>query len=423
MNVPFVDLKTQYRAIKPEIDGAISDILESASFIMGKSVHEFEAEFAGLHQSRYCIGTSSGTDALHLALWGLGVSQGEEVILPVNTFFATAEAVVLSGATPVFIDCDPLSFNIDIRKLREFIGSHCRISEERFLINLSTHQRISCIIPVHLYGQPADLDPVLEVAEKYQLKVVEDACQAHLAEYLSKTSYKLNVDKLYGGQQDKNEPEEKKGLKEWRRVGSLGHAGAFSFYPGKNLGAYGEGGAVLTNDSDLYEKMWLIHDHGSKEKYNHEVIGHNYRLEGIQAAVLNVKMRYINTWTEKRRANAQTYNKLLEDVKEVMTPKEMEWAKHVYHLYVIRARERSELQTFLKEKGIETGLHYPIPLHLQPAFKHLGYREGDFPVAEQCAKEILSLPMYPELSEDQIRYVVDSIKQFYAKPVSSKIAF
>ncbi len=384
MSVPFVDLKIQYRSIKSEIDKAITEILENASFIMGKSVQEFESNFAKLHQAKFCVGTSSGTDALHVALWGLGISEGDDVILPVNTFFATAEAIALCGATPIFVDCDPRSFNIDVRKLREFIDNHCRVDDQGILINLSTGHRVRCILPVHLYGQPADMEPILGIAKKYNLFIVEDACQAHLAEYHS------------------------------RRVGSLGNCGAFSFYPGKNLGAYGEGGSVLTNDRELFDRMWLIHDHGSKEKYNHEVIGHNYRLEGIQAAVLNVKMRYIQTWTEKRRANARLYSELFEDVVEVETPEEIEGAKHVYHLYVIRTKKRDKLRHFLKEKEIETGLHYPVPLHLQKAFKYLGHRDGDFPVAEKYAKEILSLPMYPELTADQIRDVTDSIKQFCA---------
>jgi dTDP-4-amino-4,6-dideoxygalactose transaminase len=410
MHVPFVDLRTQYQSIKSEIDQAIAEIIETASFIMGKSVKEFESEFGRLHDARHCIGTSSGTDALHLALWGLGISQGEEVILPVNTFFATAEAVVLSGASPIFIDCDSFSYNIDIGKLEEFVSRRCRVSDQGGLINLSTNRLITSIIPVHLYGQPAEMDPILDIAGKYRLKVVEDACQAHLAEYLSAQSYKLNVNKLCTGQ---TETEEKRNLKEWRRVGTIGNAGAFSFYPGKNLGAYGEGGAVTTNDPDLFDKMWLIHDHGSKEKYHHEVVGHNYRLEGMQAAVLNVKMRYIEKWTQLRRASAAHYTELLRDVAEVTTPEEAPYAKHVYHLYVIRAKERDRLREFLKEEGIETGLHYPIPLHLQKAFRDLGYSEGSFPVAEQCAREILSLPMYAELTSEQIGYVVEKIKEFY----------
>jgi dTDP-4-amino-4,6-dideoxygalactose transaminase len=385
MHVPFVDLKTQYQSIKAEMDRAIGEILDSASFIMGKSVKEFESGFGRLHDATYCIGTSSGTDALHLALWGLGISRGEEVLLPVNTFFATAEAIVLSGAVPIFIDCDPISYNIDVEKLKEFVGENCRADDSGFLINSLTDSRVSCIIPVHLYGQPADLDPVLGIAGKYHLKVVEDACQAHLAEYRS------------------------------RKVGSIGHAGAFSFYPGKNLGAYGEGGAVTTNDPDLFNKMWLIHDHGSREKYNHEVIGHNYRLEGIQAAVLNVKMRHIAKWTEMRRANAEVYRGLLQGIDEVAAPAEAAHARHVYHLYVIRAKDRDELKKFLHEKGVETGLHYPIPLHLQKAFRDRGYGEGSFPVAERYAKEILSLPMYPELTGEQIVYVVEKIKEFYAR--------
>ena len=385
MNVPLVDLKIQYQNIREEINREIQQVLDSAMFIMGPKVKKFEESFAGLHAAKYCIGVSSGTDALHLALWGMGVTRGQSVIIPANTFFATAEAVMLCGATPIFIDCDSRSYNIDAEKINEFIEKHCRVDDFGGLINLLTNQRLSCIIPVHLYGQSADMDPILDLARKYNLSVLEDACQAHLAEHRSK------------------------------KVGGIGNAGAFSFYPGKNLGAYGEGGAVLTNDPDLFEKMWLIHNHGSKEKYNHEVMGHNYRLEGIQAAVLNVKMKYISEWTEKRRLNAKLYNKLLEEVAEIETPDEMEYAKHVYHLYVIRAKKRDDLRAFLKEKGIETGLHYPIPLHLQKAFKYLGHKEGDFPIAEKYAKEILSLPMYPELTEGQIVCITDSMKRFYSQ--------
>jgi dTDP-4-amino-4,6-dideoxygalactose transaminase len=391
MTVPFVDLKIQYRSIKAEIDRAIQEILDSASFVGGKSVTDFESAFAKVHQARFCIGTSSGTDSLHIALWALGISRGDAVILPVNTFFATAEVVVLCGATPIFIDCDPETYNLDTRKLRAFLEDSCHMDGTGRLVTSSAHQPIMGIIPVHLYGQPADMDPILELARKYRLKVIEDACQAHLAEYASARE------------------------KTWHPVGSLGDIGAFSFYPGKNLGAYGEGGAVLTNDPDLYERMWLIHDHGSREKYIHQVIGHNYRLEGIQAAVLNVKLGHIEEWTRKRKANAGLYTALLGGVAEVQVPAEMPRAKHVYHLYVIQAKDRERLQSFLKDKGVQTGLHYPIPLHLQKAFEYLGHKQGDFPAAEKTAAEILSLPMFPELTEEQIRFVVDRIKEFYAQ--------
>lgn len=388
MHVPFVDLKMQYRSIKPEIDQAIQSILDNASFVGGKTVKDFESAFAKAHQADFCVGTSSGTDSLHVALWAVGVSKGDAVMLPVNTFFATAEAVVICGATPILIDCDPHSYNMDSRKVRDFLEKHGRIDDKGYLINSLTRDRIKCILPVHLYGQPADMDSIVEMAGKYKLAVIEDACQAHFAEYHSSN-------------------------KGWRRVGALGNAGAFSFYPGKNLGAYGEGGAVVTDNQELYDRMRLLHDHGSREKYRHEVIGHNYRLEGIQAAVLNVKLRYIDRWTEERRSHARLYRELLGDINGIITPEEMPYARHVYHLYVVRAKKRDGLQAFLKGKGIETGLHYPIPLHLQKAFDYLGYKKGDFPVAEQYAGEILSLPMYPELTEEQIRYVAEKIKEFY----------
>ncbi len=366
MRVPFVELRSQYQGIKDEINAGIQEVLESCTFILGPKVEKFEEEFSRLHHAGYCLATSSGTDSLHLALMALDVSAGDEVLVPVNTFFATAEAVSLTGARPVFIDCDPRYYNIDASR-----------------IEASITRRTKGIIAVHLYGQPADLDPILEIAGKHNLWVIEDAAQAHCAEYGSK------------------------------RVGSIGMIGCFSFYPGKNLGAYGEAGAVITNNEKLYGIMRKIRDHGSSEKYHHELIGHNYRMEGIQGAVLSVKLRYIEQWTEQRRKNASLYSELLSGIDGIITPKEMESVRHVYHLYVVQALRRKELQDFLSNHGISTGLHYPIPLHLQGAYKDLGYEKGSFGTAEAQMDRILSLPMYPELNSSMIQYVAEKIKEFY----------
>ena len=371
MIVPFVDLKTQYQNIKDEINTEIQQVLDNCAYILGPKVVEFEKGFAEMHQAEYCLATSSGTDSLHLALMALGVSSGDEIIVPVNTFFATAEAVSITGAKPVFVDCDRKFYNIDAAKIEAAITS-----------------RTKGIIVVHLYGQPADVDPIFEIAKKHGLWVVEDAAQAHCAEY--------------------------KG----RRAGSMGLIGCFSFYPGKNLGAYGEAGAVTTNDEKLYGLMQKIREHGSSKKYYHDVIGHNYRMEGIQGAVLCVKIKYIEQWTEQRRSNAALYNKLLSNIPGIITPAEMEHVRHVYHLYVVQADERDKLQAFLNDNGISTGLHYPVPLHMQKAYESMGYKTGDFKTAELQMGRILSLPMYPELCLSDIHYVAEKVKEFYS--VNSK---
>ncbi|MCZ6775316.1 MAG: DegT/DnrJ/EryC1/StrS family aminotransferase [Ignavibacteria bacterium] len=365
IRVPFLDLKSQYSSIKGEVNPAIQNVLDNAAFILGEEVTQFETEFALAHDARYCYGVSSGTDGNHLVLWALGVGPGDEVIIPVNTFIATAWGATLCGATPVFVDCDIDSYNIDPSEIEAKITA-----------------RTKAIVAVHLYGQPADLDPLLEIARKHGLYLVEDCAQAHLAEYKRK------------------------------KVGSLSDASSFSFYPGKNLGAYGEAGAVATNDSEVAAKFKMFRDHGSDRKYYHETYGHNYRMEAIQAAVLRVKLRHLQGWTEARRRNARRYDEYLRGLPVIVRPAEMNYAKHVYHLYVIRTPHREELQKHLETKGVATGLHYPVPLHLQKAFQDLGYRQGDFPVAEKVSKEILSLPMYPELTEQQIKHVCDSIMEF-----------
>ena len=364
MEIPFVDLKKQYLSIKDEIDPAIKDVIDNCSFILGKYVEEFEKNFAEFCEAKYCIGVNSGTSALRLALMAAGVKAGDEVILPPNTFIATAEAVSLINAKPVFVDINPDSYNIDIEKIENAITN-----------------KTKAIIPVDLYGQPADLDPVIEIAEKHNLKVIEDAAQAAGAEYKGK------------------------------KIGSVSEITCFSFYPGKNLGAYGEGGAVVTNNEEVAEKIKMLRSHGEAAKHNHQIIGDNCRLEGLQGAFLNIKLKHLGEWTEKRRKNAEIYNKLLKGA-SVITPKEEEYAKHVYHLYVIMAEKRGEMIQFLNDKGVSTGIHYPTPIHLQPAYEHLGLKEGSFKVAENFTKKIISLPMFAELTGEQINYVVKKIEEF-----------
>jgi len=366
MNVPFLDLKAQLPKIRSEIEDRFSKIIDNTAFVCGKEVQEFEETFSALHVVKYTTGLSSGTDGNHLAMLCSEIGKGAEVIIPVNTFIATAEAISHSGAIPAFVDVDEKTFNIDVNKIEEKVNPHTK-----------------AINPVHLFGQPADLKPIKEIAEKNSLFVIEDAAQAHLAEYYNK------------------------------RVGGIGHIASWSFYPGKNLGAWGEAGAITTNNEEVYIKAKKLRDHGSGKKYYHDLIGHNYRMSEFQAAVLNVKMKHIGEWTEMRRRNADRYNELFNEIEQVITPSELDGVRHVYHLYVVRVKDREKLQNFLKEHEIATGLHYPIPLHLTQAYAFLGYKKGDFPVAEKLANEILSLPMYPELTEEQIEYVCEKIKAFY----------
>jgi len=360
--VPFVDLKAQYQSIKSEVDAAIARVIENTSFILGPEAERFENAFAEYVNARFCVGLNSGTAALHLALLACGIGAGDEVIIPANTFFATAEAVSLTGATPVFVDADPLAYTIDAGRIERAITPRTR-----------------AIIPVHLYGQPADLDPIFEIARGRNLRVIEDAAQAHGAEYKGK------------------------------RVGALGDIGCFSFYPGKNLGAYGEGGAVVTNDEQLAKRVRLLRDHGSEKKYRHEIVGYNFRLEGIQAAVLDVKLKHLDRWNELRRAHAARYSDLLKDSGLVL-PAEMDYARHVYHVYVVQSEARDALQKSLSDAGIQTGIHYPIPIHLQPAYASMGHQRGDFPEAERQSDRVLSLPMFAELSEEQIERVTAAIR-------------
>lgn len=366
MHVPFVDLKEQYASLKDRMVPAVESLMESSQFILGKAVDDFESSFAQAHQAKHCVGVGSGTDALHIILWAHGIGPGDEVITAANTFIATAEAISLTGATPVFVDVDARTYTMDPLALEAAITG-----------------RTKAIIPVHLYGQPAAIDEIINIANKHGIIVVEDACQAHLAAF--KGSF----------------------------VGHFGVAAAFSFYPGKNLGAYGEAGAVITDDDSLAAKLRVLRDHGQVKKYQHAVWGLNYRLDGIQAVVLNVKFPYLKSWTEARRKHARTYNAKLKGVGDVVTPHERPDVTHVYHLYVIKTAQRDTLQRHLLERDIHTGLHYPLPLHLQDAYKHLGYKPGDFPVTEQLATRGLSLPMFAELTDDQIEHVASSIREFF----------
>jgi len=367
MKVNFLDLKSQYLSIKPEIDDAIQQVLDRSAFAAGPFVKAFEEHFAAAHQSRFCVGVNSGTAALHIVMMALEIGPGDEVIVPANTFFATPEAVSLAGAKPVFVDHEPAYYNIDVN-----------------LIEKAITPKTKAIIAVNLYGQPAQLDKIKAIAEKHHLVLIEDCAQSHLA--------------TLNGQS----------------TGTFGLVGCFSFYPGKNLGAYGEGGAVITNDEALYKKMMMLRDHGSAQKYHHDLIGHNYRLEGMQGAILDVKLKHLPKWTEARRRNADLYRKYLAPIQEVVVPQEMPGAKHVYHIFCIRVPRREELIKFLSENQVYSGIHYPIPCHLQKAYASLGYKAGDFPVSETFADQLLSLPMCEVLTEEEIVYVCDTIKQFYA---------
>jgi dTDP-4-amino-4,6-dideoxygalactose transaminase len=368
MKVNFLDLKAQYATIKDEIDEAIRRVIEKTAFAAGPFVKEFEEAFAAAHQAKYCVGVNSGTSALHAAMMALGIGAGDEVIVPANTFFATPEAVSLTGAVPVFVDCDATYYNIDPRKVEEAITP-----------------KTKAIIPVHLYGQPAPMDEIMEIAGRHSLKVVEDCAQAHIAEYKGKP------------------------------VGATGVMGCFSFYPGKNLGAYGEGGAVISNDEELYKKLMALRDHGSSKKYYHDFIGHNYRMEGFQGAILGVKLKHLSDWVDARRENAALYRKYLKDIDAIVLPEEMDDVKHVYHLFVIRAPRREELQKFLGESQIYTGIHYPIPCHLQKAYEGTNPGKGSCPVSEDYADQIVSLPMFAELTEEEIAFVAEKIAEFYNK--------
>jgi len=365
VKINFLDLKAQYLSIKNELDEAIQSVINNTAFALGPFVKSFEENFATAHNANYCIGVNSGTSALHLAMWALGIDNDDEVIVPANTFFATPETVSLCGAKPVFVDCEPNYFNMNPQNIENAITKNTR-----------------AIIAVHLYGQPAQLDKIKAIAEKNDILLIEDCAQAHLAEYKGSS------------------------------VGTFGVCGCFSFYPGKNLGAYGEGGAILTNDKELYAKMIALRDHGSSQKYYHDHIGHNYRMEGIQGAILTVKLKHLPEWTKSRRKNADLYRRYLADAKDVIVPLEMSDVRHVYHLFVVRVTKRNELKKYLQDNEIYTGIHYPIPCHLQKAYTFLQQQKGTLPISEKIADEIISLPMYAELTEKEIQFVCNKIREF-----------
>lgn len=363
MQIPLVDLRKQYEAIQEEVQATIGQVLEGMQLFLGENVQAFEEEFARYCGTEFAIGVGSGTEALHLALLACGVGPGDEVITVSHTFIATAEAIALVGGVPVFVDIDPATYNIDPSQIEERITPRTR-----------------AILPVHLYGHPAEMKPILELASRYNLRVIEDACQAHGA--------------LYHG----------------KRVGSLGDVGCFSFYLAKNLGAYGEGGMVVTNNPEIAQTTRLLRNHGSESKYSHVLLGVNARLDEIQAAILRKKLPHLDEWNEGRRRLARCYDESLPS--EMVKPIEQSQCRHVYHLYVIRTPERDQLREWLKARGVDTGIHYPLPIHLQKACQIYGCGNGLLPVTEEIAGQILSLPMYPELTEEEVRYICDSIREF-----------
>jgi len=367
--IPFMNLPAQYAKIKPEIQKAINGVLDSAGFIMGPEVQLFEQEFASFCQAGYCVGVSNGTDALILALEAVGIGPGDLVVTVPNTFIATTEAITRLGAKPVFVDIDPDTLLIDPKLLE------AKIKELK-----GNNSPVKAVIAVHLYGQPCPMDDINQIADRYGLRVIEDAAQAHGAEFRG------------------------------QRVGTLADAACFSFYPGKNLGAYGDAGAVVTNNQQVARRIAMLRNHGRTQKYEHLMEGYNCRLDTIQAAILRVKLKYLAQWTEKRIINARHYAESLAGLSSIKLPHVAEGVKHVYHLYVVRVKQREALQNYLKEAGISTGVHYPIPLHLQPTYKYLSYRPGDFPFTEQAGREILSLPMDAETSQYQIDYIGEVIK-------------
>jgi dTDP-4-amino-4,6-dideoxygalactose transaminase len=394
--VPFVDLIDLHREIQSELLEVCKRTLESAGFIGGVEVQEFEREFAEFCGTTYCVGVNSGTDALRFAIMAAGVRPGEIVLTVPNTFIATTEAISQAGARAELVDIDSRTFNMDPEKLRIYLETQCKFdsSSGRYLHKV-LGSPIAAVVPVHLYGQMADMDAIVEIAERYRLMVIEDACQAHGAEYFSTKQNR------------------------WVKAGSIGIAGAFSFYPGKNLGACGEGGAVTTNDASLAERVKMLRDHGQTKKYYHDIEGYNGRLDAIQAGMLRVKLRHLPKWNQQRRESARIYNELLAPMAEAVTrPHETATAKSVYHLYVVRTHGRDNLQKHLTNLGIGTGIHYPIPIHLQVAYASFGWEKGDFPEAEQASEQVLSLPMYAGLTAEQQHRVAEAVCQFAASPVA-----
>jgi dTDP-4-amino-4,6-dideoxygalactose transaminase len=384
--VPFLDLATPHRELEEELVAQFRECIRSAHFVGGKVVEDFEKEFAAFCDTRFCVGLASGTDAVRFALMAAGVKDGDLVVTVPNTFIATTEAITQAGARPVFVDIDERTYNLDPDKLRGFLETECMWDAlSRKLTHRKLNRQVTAVLPVHLYGQMADMDPILELAAKYNLIVVEDACQAHGAQYFSKRENR------------------------WCKAGSMGVAGAFSFYPGKNLGACGEAGAITTNDEEIARKVRMVRDHGQSKKYYHDVEGYNGRLDTIQAGILAIKLKHLAAWNQKRQELAREYRRMFEGVGELVVSFEPSWSRAVYHLYVVRVNDREQLQAELGAANVGTAIHYPIPLHLQKAYAYLGYQAGDFPIAERVAPEILSLPMFPQLTRQQQEYVAEKL--------------
>jgi dTDP-4-amino-4,6-dideoxygalactose transaminase len=389
--IPFLDLVTLHEELEAELVPVFQKVLRTAGFVGGPMVEDFEREFAAFTGATHCVGLASGTDAVRFALMAAGVQPGDIVLTVPHTFIATTEGISQAGARPDFVDIEETTYCMDPLKLQEYLEKKCYLDRETGRpYNWESRAPVTAIVPVHIYGQTADMDPLLEIARRYNLIVVEDACQAHGAEYFSKKENR------------------------WRKAGTMGHAAAFSFYPGKNLGACGEAGAATTNSESIAKKMRMLREHGQAKKYYHDIEGYNGRLDSLQAGILSVKLRHLAEWNRKRQAAARRYDELLSSIEGVAAPQQPEWSRSVYHLYVVRVQDRVGLQKHLGEANIDTGIHYPLPLHLQQAYKHFGYKQGDFPVTEKVAAEILSLPMYPQLEAEQQQRVVQKAAEFVA---------
>jgi dTDP-4-amino-4,6-dideoxygalactose transaminase len=395
--IAFLDLVSVHEELEKELVPVFQKALRTAGFIGGPMVEEFERSFAAYCETRYAIGVNSGTDALRFALMAAGVREGDSVVTVPNTFIATTEAISQAGARPEFVDLDEHTYNMDSEKLHNFLEHRCSRDGAGRLVSQRTGRPVTAVVPVHLYGQCADMDAIQELADRYNLIVIEDACQAHGAEYFSKRDHR------------------------WKKAGSVAKAGAFSFYPGKNLGACGEAGIVTTDDEEMARNIRMIRDHGQAKKYYHDMEGYNGRLDSIQAGILSVKLKYLPSWNQSRREHARKYTELFAATESnIITPYEPSWSKAVYHLYVIQVENREAVQTALAQGNIGTGIHYPIPLHLQRAYTNLGYQIGDLPVCEKAAERILSLPMFPAISEtDQqrvVQAVIRSVQRTAAQP-------
>jgi dTDP-4-amino-4,6-dideoxygalactose transaminase len=387
--IPFLDLITPHKELEPELTSVFQQVLRTAGFVGGAMVENFENEFGAFCGAKYCVGVANGTDAVRFALMASGVQPGDIVVTVPHTFIATTEAISQAGARPDFVDIDEQTYSMDVAKLREYLERECYVDRDT---GKPYHRKfrapVTAVVPVHIYGQCADMDPILELTRRYSLIVVEDACQAHGAEYFSQKENR------------------------WRKAGSMGHAAAFSFYPGKNLGACGEAGAITTNSEEIARQTRMLRDHGQSRKYYHDIEGYNGRLDSLQAGLLSVKLRHLAKWNRQRQEAAARYNQLLLSADGLVAPHCPSWSRPVHHLYVVRVADREGLRKHLADAKIDSGIHYPIPLHLQKAYESFGFKKGDFPVTEKIASEILSLPMFAGLLADQQKQVVESISQF-----------